>query len=242
MSIFALSLILAFQDQTAPSTKPTTKPETEYLFRVKGTVGDSYSYDTHFYMSDPTAANTLEVQGVFTDTLVRQYEEQMEWKQVLSLRKISASGEMRPALQIYNAANNIPVTLVTNDRGRVLKKITGNIEKETRGSANIVFPKKAVKIGEYWDAPVEIGTDVVDIRYQLMSVTNIAGRQTAYIEGTYFPDQIAVNVEKHQFYVDVPYGRTISSKIYAVVTKGKIKLSVWATTTLRESKAGEGKS
>jgi hypothetical protein len=59
MSIFGLSLILVFQDQAAPSTKPTTKPETEYLFRVKGTVGDSYTYDTHFYMSDPTAANTL---------------------------------------------------------------------------------------------------------------------------------------------------------------------------------------
>lgn len=240
MSFIAVSFLCALQAGTAPPTgTPPPKADPTYLIRVKGAPGDTYTYASHLFMSDESAQHTIEVEAKIEDKFVRQYEEQIDWSQILTLKKISAKGQLRPMISAFEAISGVPVMRVTNDRGRLLKVIVGEIVKDSRGGPDVVFPKSAVKIGDYWDAPVETGGQVFDIRYQLMSVSDVAGRQTAYIEGTYHPDQDIVNVEKHQFYVDLLYGKVISSKIYAVLTTQGIQISVWASTTLEGSKSGD---
>ena len=238
MSFIAVCFLLALQEGSPPAA---LTPDS-YLIRVKGAPGDTYTYSTHIFMSDESAKNTFELEGKIEDRFVRQYEDQIDWIQTMTLKKLTGKGKLQPTISVFDSLNRVPITRVTNDRGRLLKVILGESVKESRGGPDVVFPKAGVKINEWWDAPVEIGGRVVDIRYQLMSVTDVAGRKTAYIEGTYHPDQGVVNVEKHQFYVDLLYGKVISSKIYAVVTSNGVELSVWASTVLEGSKSGdEGK-
>lgn len=239
MLSFALFPILVLAQQQGESQPQGAKSEEkagQYLLRVKADVGDAYYYDSVMDMHEVGGNDSLTIKSNIVETLKRQYEEQQDWEVMMTLRETSASQKFAGTVQALQAINRLPITVVRNDRARVLKMVVGEREISSRGSSNVCFPKSALNIGDYWNAPVEAGGKVYQIRYFLREIFNDRGRDTAKIEGWYLPDQEVETVKPLVFWVDLQTGRTVHSDGASRLTTRGLTFEVSQTLELKEVK------
>jgi hypothetical protein len=220
--------------------EPTTTQDTKYLLRLGGNVGDSYHYETETTMTlAGSEGDSFEMKAKITETLARKYEDQLDWTKVLILHETKESGKLRGAAEPFQILNKLKTTSVMNDRGRLLKVVVGDSEVSSRGGANVTFPKEKVGIGDTWDAPIEAGGNVYTIRYQLTGVFNYKDRPTVSIEGTFLQDQGIESIERSSFWVDLAYGKVVSSKTNVRIKSDGLSLNVLTTLNLIDSKGGD---
>lgn len=236
LALLPILLLVAQQGETKPQEAKPDNKAPQYLLRVKADVGDAYYYDSVMEMHEVNGSESLTIKSNIVETMKRQYEEQQDWEVMMTLRETSSTRRLAGTLQALQMINRLPITVVRNDRARVLKMVVGDREISSRGSSNVCFPKSAVNIGDYWNAPVEAGGKVYQIRYVLRDVFNDRGRETAKIEGWYLPDQAAETVKPLVFWVDLETGRTVHSDGVSRLTTSGITFEVSQTLELKEVK------
>jgi hypothetical protein len=119
------------------------------------------------------------------------------------------------------------MTSIQDSRGRVLRIKAGGQEMPSRGSANVVLPPAAVSLGAAWDAPIEVGGQILTIRYRLARFEKLGARNAARIEGSYPSGSIAKAISPTTFWVDASNGKMLRGSALTVIeTQGRtIRLS-----------------
>lgn len=87
-------------------------------------------------------------------------------------------------------------------------KMSMSVEKD--GTSDIIFPEKAVRVGDTWPGKIQAGNSMLDMTYKYLGVSKEKGLATWKVEGTPKGKDIKV-LRPYVWQIDQRDGRTISA-------------------------------
>jgi hypothetical protein len=180
--------------------------------RLRGKVGDRYSYRMTSTISSVGAEGVISWKATFTEKLAKLSNGEFHWATSFKVPSASATGVMKGGDAGVKQLDGITMTLVQNEKGEVLRGLMNGTEVPSKGSSIVTYPGRKTKVGETWNAKIEVGNQLVPIVYRFVSLKKQGWRSVATIVGSFPKGSVATAVKPTRFWVDVANGKMLKAE------------------------------
>ncbi|HRK21258.1 MAG TPA: hypothetical protein PLX06_05590 [Fimbriimonadaceae bacterium] len=181
------------------------------LFKLGGKVGARYPMSIFTEMKSVGAQGAASFQGTIDETLLSAKPNELTWQLAFKVAKTSESGVMKGAAAGFKQMDGLVMKRVTDPTGQTLKLMVGDISIPSSGTPDLVFAKRAVKVGDSWPSQINMDGQMITIDYRLEQYGKFGQTPAAKFTGRYRAGQIVRNLTLLTFWVDLKDGKTLSS-------------------------------
>lgn len=182
------------------------KPFVIVVLKVDPPVKTKVTYRLDTKMIGESVKGEMGFSGSMSQTLTRKTKTELEWKTSFKVLSKYGRGAFAGAEKSFDDLDGTVMDLFMAPTGVMKKVRMEGIEVPSTGTPSVVFPAKPVSIGDTWPATMDMSGTKVNIQYSLASLSKVAGKQIALIQGKVASEQVVKNIEPIRFWVDVNTG------------------------------------
>lgn len=178
-----------------------------------------------------SASGSVDFVLVLSEKLTQKKADELTWDQTFKVEKAEGSGVMKDFPAALKEMDGLKMQSIGPSTGDVTKIRAGGMEIASKGTSNVVFSPKPVRLGDTWPAKIESNGQLYEIRYELVGLRKEKDKDIAEIRGKFADGQAIKTLQPMKVLIDRSDGKLIVATSEFEVAMGSIRMKASYSVT-----------